>query len=125
MLYRVTVIDTDEHEPSRYSRSAKYDEARIFGTFDFEAPAYRRMGHQSRIPEAVVEAATTVAQQYLPDATYNRTVLVKIEGYWPKRIGYGKTDTSWTQTSEFTAFLLNSEHLARRDENSLKRLATL
>jgi hypothetical protein len=125
MLYTATVLDTDEHPPS-HGRSAKYDEARVFGTFHFEAPAFRRFGRNHRVPEALIETATTVAQQYLPDASYDRTVLVEISAFWPKRVGYGERgDTAWTQTSTLTAFLVSTEHLRRRDEGSLKRLAVI
>lgn len=125
MLYEITVIDTDEHEPSGYSSSAKYNEAHHFGTFIVEAPAYRNFGRgidwdtgyprrSYRIPEAVVAHADEVAKQFLVDATYNRTVLVEIDLFFPARAGYAKGN-SGSQHTPATRYLLNSEQLQRTD----------
>lgn len=124
MLYTVTVLDTDEHPPT-FGSSAKYNNAHEFGTFTFEAPAVRRFGRKSRVPEALIEAATTVSMQYLTSATHEGTVLVEIAAFFPKRIGYGRTDTGWTVTSPLTSFLLSSAHMRRRDEGSVRRLAVV
>lgn len=133
MLYEITVIDTDEHEPTGYSRSAKFDTAHVFGEFIVEAPAYRTYNRgtdedgyprrQTRIPDAVIAQADVLAQQYLPDATYNRTVLVQIDVLWPIRTGYRKGNGG-AQTMRATEYLLNSEQL-RKDGRRHRVLARM
>ena len=133
MLYEITVIDTDEHEPTGFSRSAKFDTAHHFATFIVEAPAYRNYRHgrdedgyerrEYRIPDAVIAQADVLAQQYLPDATYNRTVLVQIAVLWPIRTGYRKGNGG-AQTMRATEYLLNSQQL-QKDERRHRVLARM
>lgn len=130
MLYEITVIDTNEHAPSGYSSSAKYNEAHHFGTFLVEAPAYQNFGRgvdddgyarrRYRIPEAVIAHADAVAQQYLPNATYDRTVLVEISVLRPARAGFQK-DNGGAMTQPVSSYLLNSEAL-RRDQTRRHRI---